>query len=784
MTTNPESTNGVASERSFHDSEKKFQTLFETMSQGVVYQDADGRITAANPGAERILGLTLDQMMGRTSGDPRWHAVREDGSDFPGHEHPAMVALRTSRPVNDVMMGVFHSKEEEYRWILVNAVPELVPGEERPFRVFTTFTDITDRTRTEKSLQQREAQLASIFRAAPVGIGMVINRVIQEANDSLSQMTGYSREELIGQSARILYPSDEEFDQVGRDKYRQITERGTGTVETRWKHKDGRIIHLILSSSPIDGDDLSKGVTFTALDITERKRTEEALRQSEERFRTTLYSIGDGVITTDADGAISQMNRVAEALTGWREEDALRRPVEEVFQVVDEETRRPVESPVTQVLERGVIFGLANRAVLVAKDGTQKPIADSCAPILNARGETTGIVLVFSDQSERRELQAQLFQAQKMEAVGRLAGGVAHDFNNMIGVILGYAKLMENQLNPLDPLYRNVQAIAAAAERSANLTKQLLAFARRQVIAPVALNLNDSLSALQKMLSRLIGEDISLNLLPSLDLWNIKVDPTQVDQILANLATNARDAIQDVGTITIETANICVDKSDLMEHLEFSPGEYVMLAFSDTGKGMDRATQERIFEPFFTTKSDGQGTGLGLATVFGIVKQNNGFIQVNSELGKGASFKIYFPRYQGDAETLMEKSQEVSVKGTETLLIVEDEEQLLELASMVLKMHGYEVLAAGSPGEAIVLCERSEKTIDLLITDVVMPGMNGKELMERLGSLKPGIKAVFMSGYTSDVVANRGVLEEGVSFLQKPFTPLMLAQKVREVLNG
>jgi CheY-like chemotaxis protein len=304
------------------------------------------------------------------------------------------------------------------------------------------------------------------------------------------------------------------------------------------------------------------------------------------------------------------------------------------------------------------------------------------------------------------------------------------------------------------------------------------------VIAPVALNLNDSLAALHNMLTRLIGEDISLTLKSANDLWNIKIDPSQVDQILANLTTNARDAIGDTGRIEIETSNIVIDEAYCKDHLDFLPGEYVMLAFSDTGTGMDRATMLRIFEPFFTTKPKGEGSGLGLATVFGIVKQNNGFINAYSEIGKGSTFKIYLPRFHGEIKEPVEKPEEIPLKGTETILLVEDEEQLLDLAKSSLEVYGYTVHTAKSPGDAIVLCERSAKKFDLLITDVVMPGMNGKELSERLHSVKPGMKVIFMSGYTADVVAHRGILDERVDFLQKPFTPLMLARKVREVLNG
>ena len=371
-----------------------------------------------------------------------------------------------------------------------------------------------------------------------------------------------------------------------------------------------------------------------------------------------------------------------------------------------------------------------------------------------------------------------------MDAVGRLAGGIAHDFNNVIAIILGYAKLMEHDLSPSDPIVKKVQGIITAAERSAELTNQLLAFARKQVVKPVAVNLNDELSNLQNMLARLIGEDVVLSIKPANDLWNIKIDPSQIDQILANLSTNARDAISDVGTIAIETSNIVVDEAYCKEHLDFHPGEYVMLAFSDTGSGMDKATAARVFEPFFTTKPEGEGCGLGLATVFGIVKQNNGFINVYSEVGKGTTFKIYLPRFHGELEAPEEKEKEIPLNGTETILVVEDEEQLLDLSKSSLELYDYTVLTAKSPGDAIVLCERTSGKIDLLITDVVMPGMNGKELKDRLEALRPGMKVIFMSGYTADVVAHRGILDASVNFLQKPFTPLALARKVREVLNG
>jgi CheY-like chemotaxis protein len=344
--------------------------------------------------------------------------------------------------------------------------------------------------------------------------------------------------------------------------------------------------------------------------------------------------------------------------------------------------------------------------------------------------------------------------------------------------------MIEKKTDPADPSFQKIKAIVTAAERSANLTKQLLAFARKQIAAPLSLNLNDEIISLQKMLGRLTGEDVVLKVLLFENLWNVKIDPVQITQVMTNLVSNARDAIENVGTITIETTNTVIDKSAVGEHSDIVPGEYVTLIFSDTGKGMEKETLTHIFEPFYTTKPKGKGTGLGLSTVFGIVKQNNGYVHVDSEPGQGTIFKIYFPRHYGEIETPLIVESEIPLIGTETVLIVEDEEELLQLACSALEGYQYSVLSAKSPVEALTFCELYDKKIDLLITDVIMPGMNGKELKERIETLHPEIKTLFMSGYAADIVANRGILDDGIQFLPKPFTPLLLARKVRVLLNG
>ncbi|MCB2183759.1 MAG: response regulator [Desulfobulbaceae bacterium] len=385
---------------------------------------------------------------------------------------------------------------------------------------------------------------------------------------------------------------------------------------------------------------------------------------------------------------------------------------------------------------------------------------------------------------ERENLKVQLFQAQKMESVGRLAGGVAHDFNNMLSIIIGYAEFGMENVKPGDPLHTDLVEIMNAAERSKDITRQLLAFARQQTIAPKVLNLNDAIENMLKMFRRLIGEDIDLAWRPAPDVWSVKIDPSQVDQILVNLCVNARDAIADVGKVTIETQNMSIDEDYSALHPDFFPGEYVLLTVSDDGYGIATENLDMIFEPFFTTKGIGKGTGLGLATVYGIVKQNKGFINVYSETENGTTFKIYLPRHKGKTDkTSSGNAHEIPKGKGETVLLVEDDQAIMKMSKRMLERLGYQVLEASAPSEAMRLAEKYAGSIHLLITDVVMPEMNGRDLSDRLHALYPDLKILFMSGYTSDVIAHRGVLDEGVNFIQKPFTKKEMAFKVCKALG-
>jgi len=417
---------------------------------------------------------------------------------------------------------------------------------------------------------------------------------------------------------------------------------------------------------------------------------------------------------------------------------------------------------------------------------SKHPIAPTEDALLDGLSSTVALVVQGANAKEARDRsEVELRQAQKMEAVGRLAGGVAHDFNNLLTVILGQAELATESLGPDDPLRAGLQGIEDAGIRAASLTRQLLAFARQQVVCPRSLDLNGAVGGMLKLLGRLIGEDIQLLWKPGAEVWAVYLDPSQVDPLLANLVVNARDAIPNTGTVAIGTATAVLDEAYCAVHPGAIPGEYTVLSVSDTGVGMDRDTQARIFEPFFTTKERGKGTGLGLATVYGVVKQAGGSVYVYSEPGQGTTLRLYLPRWRGgETAAVIAAATPSPARGDETVLLVEDEAGILELGQRILERSSYRVLPARTPGDALLLADREPGTIHLLATDVVLPGMNGRELWERLQTQRPGVRCLYLSGYTADVIAQRGILPEGGNFLQKPFSVKDLAAKVRAVLDA
>jgi PAS domain S-box-containing protein len=669
------------------------------------------------------------------------------------------------------------------RKLWVRTMAEAVKSGGRVVKVVGNLIDITDRKAAEERLSQSESKLNSIFRAAPIGIGVVCDRAFVDVNDLFCKMIGYAREELIGKNSRMIYPTDEDYDFVGREKYRQINQQGTGQVETRLKCKGGEILEVIMSSTPLDPADLSAGVTFTALDITKRKQAESALRESEARYRGIVENAIEGLFQSTPEGRFISVNSAFATMLGYGTPNEMVHAISDIaeqYYADPHDRRRYKDLLVRDGAIKDFEFQVRRKdGSLIWVSNSTRSIYDQEGKLIRYEGIVINITARKEAEEENRRLQEQLFHAQKMESVGRLAGGVAHDFNNMLAIILGHTEMALDQVAKEIPLHADLEEIRKAANRSAELTRQLLAFARKQTVAPKVLDLNRTVEGMLKMLRRLIGEEIDLLWQPASVLWPIKVDPSQIDQILANLCVNSRDAISGTGQVVIRTHN-----ETFVQRVDRPNGDFVMLSVSDNGSGMSPEALSHVFEPFFTTKEVGRGTGLGLATVYGIVKQNRGFVDVFSRPGEGAAFKIYFPRESRQAENGdTEGAVENLPGGQETLLLVEDDASMLAMGKKMLEKRGYRVLAAQKPNEALALAVQHAGAIRLLITDVVMPEMNGRLLADRLLALCPALKILFISGYTADVIANRGVLEEGVNFVQKPFTIRDLAFKVRETLD-
>ena len=519
-----------------------------------------------------------------------------------------------------------------------------------------------------------------------------------------------------------------------------------------------------------------------------RWRAEEALRESEARYRTLVHTLPDTITVTDVAGNITYASPSTLSFYGYTATDRL--IGHNILNWVHVSYHGQALEQMKIVLAGGQV---ANQEYLLLKqDGTPffGEISASC--LKNGSGQAAGIIIVVRDISQRKQAEAdqaqleeQFRQAQKMESIGQLAGGIAHDFNNLLVPIIGYAELGMLNLSAGHKLYANLERIKEAAQRAATLTKQILAFSRQQVLEISTFDLNETIAEFQEMLRRLIGEDIALHITPASSPCQVKADRAQIEQIVLNLSVNARDAMPGGGKLLIETDQLWLDDAYTRNHLETEPGPYIMLAISDTGHGIDADTQKRIFEPFFTTKGQNKGTGLGLAMVFGIVKQHQGHIQVYSELGKGTTFKIYLPQAEQTVQAGAEAGAEsASASGTETILVVEDDPMVRKLTCDILQAHGYTVFEADDPATGLQWATGYDQSIHLLLTDVVMPLMNGRELHDQLTITRPELKVLYMSGYTDDVIVHHGVLDEDVHFLQKPFTVSGLTQKVRTVLGS
>jgi PAS domain S-box-containing protein len=597
-----------------------------------------------------------------------------------------------------------------------------------------------------------------------------------EVNEGFVRLTGYSVDEVLGKTPAEL---DLWVEQEPHKTTLEMVETH-GQVkgeEFRFRTKAGEIRYGRVAATrvTINGNPCMLSVTH---DITDSKQVEEKLQKSEAHFRSLIHGAPYGIYRVTLDGQLLHVNPALVTMLGYdSEEDLLRRNTEK-------DIYRDPQTRLDFLKKHGHKEDFrAVEAEWRRKDGKIITVRMTGHPVLGRDNSLAFFEVFAEDITERRTLERQLIHAQKMEAIGRLAGGISHDFNNLLSVILGHSDILEEHLGSNVRLRKSVEATRSAAERAAALTMQLLAFSRKQVIEPKIIDLNSCVVEIQKMLHRVIGEDIELSIRLQHDLGHVKADPGQLDQVLMNLAVNSRDAMPSGGKLAIETADTDLDDTYVRQHLGARPGPFVMLAVSDTGIGMDPETLAHIFEPFFTTKEIGKGTGLGLSTVYGIIKQNNGYIMAYSEPGRGTTFKIYFPRSEESLPAPHKVEKEIP-GGTETILVVEDELALRELACVLLQEAAYTVLESSGVEDAIAIAKDSDRTVDLLLTDVVMPRLDGRELANQLVALRPNLKILFMSGYTDDVIVHRGVLKHGTVLVQKPFTKATLLRKVRETLDA
>ncbi len=741
----------------------------------IVIIDQDGINRYKSPNIEKWFGWKPEEVVGVST----WDNVHPDDLAparkfiFDLMDKPGAIGTSQHR---------YRCRDGSYKWIEFSAVNLLHDPDIQG--IIGNYHDITQRRQSEDALRKSEKKYRLIAENMSDVISVLdLDLKLTYVSPSITRLTGYTVEEALQHSMEDILTA-ESYQEVLEifEEERQLEASGTAdpnrmrTVEIQQNKQDVSIVWVEAACSFIrDKEQRPTGILIISRDITERKQAEA----ERERLMAAIEHIGEVIMITDPEGAIQYINPAFERVTGYTEAEAIGQNPSLLESGHQSEM---FYQQLWSTISSGRIW--SGRMINKKKDGSLYTEDVTISPVYDTAGRIINYIAAKRDITEHLRVSAQLQQAQKMESVGRLAGGVAHDFNNMLGVILGQTEMALEEMDTAQPLFANLQEVHKAAERSADLTRQLLTFARKQTIAPKVIDINKTVEGMLKILRRLIGEDMDLHWKPGRNLGPVKVDPSQIDQLLANLCVNARDAISGVGKITIETDNIVFGEAWCADHPGSVPGDYVLLAVSDNGCGMDRETLSHLFEPFFTTKEIGKGTGLGLASVYGMVKQNNGFINVYSEPGQGTTFKVYLPRHAAKSAHLPENGPDLPVaRGHETILLVEDEQAILKMTAIMLERLGYTVLAAATPSDAIRLAHEHTGEIHMLMTDVVMPEMNGWDLSGNLLSIYPDLKRLFMSGYTADVIAHHGVLDEGVYFIQKPFSRVALAKKVREALG-
>ncbi len=764
----PSSGNGAlhAALQALGDSEAIHRAIVESIPQKLFLKDCSSVYLAINSPLAASLGRTPEQVVGKDD----FALVPAELADKYRADDRAVIESGQAKDMEE--RYVAQGKEywvRTFKTPVRNAAGEVIA-------VLGLFEDITEQKRAANVLEASEKRYRRLFESAKDGI-LILDAdsgCIVDVNPFLEQLTGYSHEEFLGRhlweigAFKDIAASREAFVTLQTEKY------------VRYEHlplkaRDGRRIDVEFVSNVYRVDNQNV-IQCNIRDITAWKRVEI----ERNRLMRAIEQTAEMVVVTNASGNIVYANPAFETVTGYAHAEVLgQSPRLLKSGVQDDAFYRAMWATISG---GGTWHG---RMVNKKKDGTLYTAEATISPVREGAGAITSYVAVERDISARLVLEAQFLQAQRMESIGRLAGGVAHDFNNLVTVILSYTALALEQLRDGDPLKDDLLEVTGAGERAAALTRQLLAFGRKQVLQPVALDLNQVLGDMENMLRRIIGEDIELVWAPQSTLGLVRADPGQLEQVLMNLVVNARDAMPDGGRLTIETSNVEIDETYVALHAAVEPGPYVMLSVSDTGSGMDEATRTHIFDPFFTTKDKGKGTGLGLSTVHGIVTQSGGSIWVYSEPGRGTTFKVYLPRELESSVVPPSERPPTSVRtGTETILVVEDEKALRRVARRILGAAGYTVLTAAGGPEAIAICAQHGDDIHLLLTDMVMPSMSGMELAQELLQTRPALRVLYTSGYSDAGLVQQGVLEPGVHFLPKPFTAADLVKRVREALDS
>ena len=752
---------------------KHFTSIFENAPVGMCLIGIDFHFIRVNHALCRFLGYSEPQLLATDS------RVITHAEDLEAATAPCQRLLAGERESFNFERRYVH-KDGHVVWGAVTASLLRSP-EGIPWYFIEHIQDITDNKLSQASLIASETRFRRLFEAARDGILLVDAETgkITDVNPFLEEILGRSREEFLQQKLWDIGLFEDV--EMCKRTFERLQEDGYVRYENLpLRHKSGNHIEVEFVSNVYEVSG-KKVIQCNVRDITERKQAAKALQESEERFRLTFDQAAVGIAHVSPDGQLLRVNQKFCDIVGYSSEELLAKKFQDITYPGDLE----VDLAHVHRMLAGEIQTYLMEKRYVRKDGSLVWINLTDALARHSSGEPKYFISVVQDITERKHLEEQFLQAQKMEAVGSLAGGVAHDFNNLLTVIVGYCAILLKGLRDHDPMRREINEIKTAGERATRLTAQLLAFSRRQVVQPKVTDLNTVVADIEELLHRLIGEDIRLITTLETGLGLVKVDAGQIGQVIMNLAVNARDAMPKGGNVTLQLTNVGLGDEYARSHIGVQSGPYVMLSVSDTGCGMDAHTKARMFEPFFTTKEPGKGTGLGLSTVYGIVKLHNGHISVDSTQGMGSTVKIYLPRVEGAVKACIEPLAEVGrTRGTETVLLVEDDDQLRQLTSQILRGQGYTVLEADSGAEALLISQRHLGPIQLMLTDIVMPGMNGYVLAEQLKSSRSDTAVQFMSGYLGDAIWNQGPMRPDASIVTKPFTPERLLHKVREVLDA